>query len=104
MKVAFLRRDRDILLKTFGSLSASHWQHSAHFAVGLPSVSMGFVLHPVSLSGIGVSTKPSRNAYMLLHVIALETIGALEAAAMYSLTLLRAIESGLSTDAQHAAE
>lgn len=44
---------------------------------------MDFVLHPVSLLGIGVSTSPSTNAQVLLHVTALETIGALEAVVMY---------------------
>lgn len=44
---------------------------------------MGFVLHPVSLPAIGVSTSPSTNAQVLLHVTALETIGALEAVVMY---------------------
>lgn len=47
---------RDIPPKIFWSLSASHWQRYVDFAVGLPGVSMGFVLHPVSLPGIGVST------------------------------------------------
>lgn len=61
MKVAFLRRDRDIPLETSWRLPASHWQRYADFAVGLPSVSTGFVLHPVSLPGVGVSTKLSRN-------------------------------------------
>lgn len=44
---------------------------------------MGLILHPVSFPDIGVSTSPLPNAQVLLHVTALETIGALEAVVMY---------------------
>lgn len=44
---------------------------------------MGIVLHPVSFPDIGVSTSQLTNAQVILHVTALETIGALESVVKY---------------------